>query len=201
MPAAGRETMQRRQHVNLDDWDRKIISMFAANPSVSQDDIAAAVDLSQPSVAMRIRKLRQMGAIETQAGINPFAMGLFVAKVDISSNDPGRIVEMFRGCPYFANAFTVSGRHNLCLLFLSENLATLESIVNGHIRTEKSVSDVEFNIIISSEKTMTIPVVLTPERTKVPPCGILINCKDCKSFDEDRCLGCPATGQYKGWFY
>jgi hypothetical protein len=108
---------------------------------------------------------------------------------------------MFKNCPYFANGFSISGKHNLCLFFVSESIATLEAIINGHIRPNKSVTDVDFNIVIATEKDFIVTAILTPEISDTPPCGILIQCKNCSSFKEGKCLGCPATGIYKGWFY
>jgi Lrp/AsnC family leucine-responsive transcriptional regulator len=187
--------------MKIDDKDKLIISMYAENPDISQEEIAQKIKLSQPSVAIRIKKLRENGALETQTGINPIKMGLYMAKVDISSNDPSELLRMFKNCPYFANGFSVSGTNNLCLFFISENIATLEAIVNGHIRPNKSVSDVNFNIVINSEKPYIIPAVLSTDIQENAPCGILIRCRDCPSFQDKKCMGCPATGEYQGWFY
>ncbi len=187
--------------MKLDEKDRIIISMYAENPDVSQEEIGAAIELSQPSVAMRVRKLKNRGAIEKQTGINPLKMGLYIAKVDISANNSQDILKMFKDCPYFANGFTISGKYNLCLFFMSENISTLEAIVNGHIRSNKSVIEVDFNIVINYEKDFIVPTILTQEITETPPCGILLNCKDCPSFKDRRCMGCPVTGSYQGWFY
>jgi DNA-binding Lrp family transcriptional regulator len=187
--------------MKLDEKDRTIITMYASDPDVSQESIAKAVKLSQPSVAARIAKLRQSGALERQFGINPLRLGLYLAKVDVSSTKPEEILRMFQGCPYFANGFTVSGKSNLCLLFFSESVATLEAIVNGHIRSNPSVSDVDFNIIITAEKELVVPVILKPKRSKDPPCGMRGNCKECQSFKAGKCMGCPVTGQYQGSFY
>ena len=187
--------------MKIDEKDRMIITMFAENSDISQDEIARRIKLSQPSVAVRIRKLKEGGGLETQTGIDPFKMGLYMAKVDISSNNTSKVMDMFKGCPYFANGFTVSGRNNLSLFFVSEKITTLEAIVNNHIRSHKSVNDVDFNIIISSEKNYVFPANLTPETDDKPPCGIMIKCRDCQAFHEERCNGCPATGDYQGWFY
>jgi len=187
--------------MKLDDRDRRIISMFALDPDVSQEAIAQEIGLSQPSVAARIRKLKLAGAIETQTGINPEKMGLYTAKVDVACNNTSLILDMFKGCPYFAHGFTVSGTHNVSMLFVGENIATLEAIVNNHIRSHESVKEVDFNIVIRSEKPLIVPTVLTPERVNTAPCGILLECRDCPSFHEKNCMGCPATGQYQGWFY
>ena len=187
--------------MRFDSKDRIIISMYAEDPDVSQESIAKKVNLSQPSVAARIAKLKEGGALSSQLGINPLKMGLYVAKVDISSTRPDEILDMFKGCPYFANGFTISGKSNLCLLFFSESIATLESIVNGHIRSNPSVSDVDFNIVITSERDYIVPSVMNFERCELPPCGIKLQCRDCSSFKSRKCMGCPVTGQYQGTLY
>jgi Lrp/AsnC family transcriptional regulator, leucine-responsive regulatory protein len=187
--------------MKLDDKDRTIISMYSQDPDVSQERIAKAIGLSQPSVALRVARLKTSGALEKLVGVSPLKMGLYLAKVDLSSTDPGAILQMFRGCPYFANGFSVSGRHNLCLFFFSESVATLESIVNGHIRANSTVTDVDFDIVITSEKDFVVPVQLKPERCSEPPCGIKMECRKCPSFREKKCMGCPITGQYQGTFY
>jgi DNA-binding Lrp family transcriptional regulator len=187
--------------IKLDEKDRKILSKFAADPDVSQDSIAKEVGLSQPSVASRVSKLRQSGALEKIVGINPLRMGLYLAKVDLSSTRPNEILAMFRDCPYFANGFTVSGKHNLCLFFFSESVATLEAIVNGHLRADDSVSDLDFDIVITSEKSMIVPTVLSIPKKSEPPCGTKMQCRQCPSFKACKCMGCPVTGQYQGTFY
>ena len=187
--------------LKLDKKDRIIISMYVEDSQVSQESIAKKVNLSQPSVAARVLKLRGKGALENQVGINPLKLGLYLAKVDISSTKPDDILHMFNECPYFANGFTISGKNNLCLLFFSESIATLESIVNGHIRSNPSVTDVDFNIVITSERDYIVPSVLDFEHRDHPPCGMKGNCRDCPSFKSTKCMGCPLTGQYQGTFY
>lgn len=185
----------------MDEKDKVIITMFSKDPTVSQEVISKAIGLSQPSVAVRIRKLREQGAIVTQSGIDPFRMGLYLAKVDIKTTNSLELLEIFKGCPFFAHGFTVSGKNNLTLIFISENIEALEALVNNHIRSNESVIDVDFNIIISSERELVIPTALVAGDLKEPPCKTHIECKDCPSFRARRCTGCPAMGKERGWFY
>lgn len=185
----------------LNKSDRKIVSMFGQDPRISQEEIAKELKITQPSVAGRIKKLREIGALETLVGINPNKMNLNIGKVDITATNTQAILDMFEGCPYFVNGFNVSGRYNLCLFFMAENIATMEAIINGHIRPNENVTEVEFNIVISSVKPMVVPTVLTPTKKNKPPCGILMQCKDCASFKCKNCMGCPAIGQYQGWLF
>ncbi len=176
---------------NLDQKDKVIISMYSKDKDVSQEVVAKEVGISQPSVAVRVRKLKESGALDSLIGINPFKMGMYVAKVDIVSNDPSQLIDMIQACPYFAHGFTVSGRHNLCLFFISEDIARLESMVNCHVRPHPSVTEVDFNIVISSENAFILPVEMVRHSLSDPPCNVAEVCDECSYFLKNKCGGCP----------
>jgi len=148
--------------MKLDKKDRMILSILAVNPYVSQDRIAKAVGLSQPSVASRIKNLRKGDVLNTNVGLDPMRLGLNVCIVNITTTDPNKILKMFAGCPFFINGFTMSGRSNLTLMFMGENISTMESIINNHLRSKDYVQDIEFNIMISTEKPLIVPTMLLP---------------------------------------
>jgi len=186
--------------LRLDKKDKEIITLLNENSSISQDTIAMKINLSQPSVAMRLKKLKDIGAIVNVYGMNPLKMGLYLAKIDVVTNNTTKILNMFRDCPYFLNGFIVSGKSNLSLFFVGEDVATLEAIVDGHLRPNKEIQNVEFNIIIGVAKDLILPVKMNIKRDDSPPCGIGITCKDCSIYG-NRCLGCPVTGHYKGFLW
>lgn len=186
------------RNFKLDDKDREILTLLSEDPEISQEKIAKTINLSQPSVAVRLKKLKEMGAFSKVCGINPLKMGLHLAKVEVSTNNITKILKMFKNCPYFLNAFTVSGKSNLCLLFVGEDIATLESIVEGHLRPLEEVKEIEFNIIISAANDLIMPFQMKIKPANKQPCGINIQCADCPSYQENKCLGCPIIDQYKG---
>jgi DNA-binding Lrp family transcriptional regulator len=175
--------------------------MFSKNPGVSQDTIGEVVGLSQPSVAVRVRKLKEAGALELQAGVDPFKLGLQIAKVDVTTSNPGKVLKLFASCPYFMNGLIISGKNNLSLFFVAENISTLESIVDGHLRRMPEVHLVDFNIVISSSKKMVMPVDLVWEEKGVGPCDAHGICTECDSFRSGRCAGCPMVVPGDGWFF
>jgi Lrp/AsnC family transcriptional regulator, leucine-responsive regulatory protein len=181
----------------FDEKDKAILTMFSADPDVSQESIAEAIDLKQPSVAVRVRKLRDAGALEMQAGVEPFRLGLQVAKVDVTTTDPGKVIKLFASCPYFMNGLIISGKNNLSLFFVAENISTLESIVDGHLRKMPEVQQVDFNIVISAAKRMVMPVDLVWKK----PCVPHGTCLECESYKAKRCTGCPMTVKGNGWFF
>jgi DNA-binding Lrp family transcriptional regulator len=188
-----------RQITKLDDKDRKIISMLHDNQEVFQEDIAKTVKLSQPSVAVRIKKLKEKGIIDQIIGVNLNKVGLYVAMVIVRTTNTTKILNMFLHCPFFLNGFVISGEKNLMLLFAGEDLASLESMIDERLRPDVDVQSADLSIIISSIKDFVMPIKLTKRPLNKPPCGI--DYKECQASDENRCFGCPATSRYKGIFW
>ena len=96
-------------------------------------------------------------------------------------------------------AETFSGKENLMLLFAGEDLASLESMIDERLRSNQDVKSAEFNILISSIKDFIMPVKMVERPLNKPPCGV--DYRECQSYHENRCFGCPATSRYKGVFW
>ncbi len=184
---------------DLDEKDRKIVSLFERDPDVSQVEIAEQVGLSQPTVGARIGKLKQAGVISTVAGMNLVKVGLKLAKVDVTARNSVDVLRQFRACPCFLNGFVVSGKENLSLFFIAEDVSTIDSIVDKHIRGHPAVTDVDLGIIITTINDLIMPVKLSVEKSDLTPCGI--DCKACDYYTSGRCLGCAASTAYKGTFW
>ena len=185
--------------VDLDEKDRKIVSLFEINPDISQVEIAEQVGLSQPTVGARIAKLKLSGVISTIAGMNLMKVGLKMAKVDVTTKDSIKVVNQFKGCPYFLIGFVVSGKENICMHFIAEDISSVEAIVDKHIRSDPSVMDVDLGIVITTINDMIQPVRLNVVKSEMTPCGH--NCAECDYYKSNRCLGCAASTAYKGNFW
>lgn len=184
----------------LDRKDLAIISLYSRNPEISQEEIARKLGISQPAVAMRIRKLTSTGTLSKQVGLDIFKAGLHLAKVDVTTTSTTKVLRAFRTCPYFLNGLVTSGRNNLCLFFVAEDIATLEAIVDNHLRANKDVQSVDFNIVISSAHSIIAPIRIHGKADR-QPCETAVECRKCPSYIDGRCIGCPIIGQYKGWLW
>ena len=187
--------------VSLDKKDKMILSLTHDNQEISQEEIAKKLHISQPSVAIRIKKLKKRGLIEQIIGVNLNKVALKVAMVRLATTNTEKILNMFRDCPFFLNGFIISGKDNLVLLLVGDDLASLESIIDSHIRPDKDVQSVDFDVIITSIKDFVIPVNIPIVAFNKPPCDLDHECKDCSAFKTNRCFGCPATGKYEGNFW
>jgi DNA-binding Lrp family transcriptional regulator len=188
-----------RESIKLDEKDRKIITLLHDNQEISQEEIAKIVHLSQPSVAMRIKKLKEKGIIDHIIGVNLNKVGIYVAIVMVRTANTTKILNMFRDCPFFLNGFVISGEKNLMLLLGGEDLASLESMIDERLRPDEDVQSADFNIMISSIKDFVMPIKIIERSLNKPPCGV--EYKECQAYSENRCFGCPATSRYKGGFW
>jgi Lrp/AsnC family leucine-responsive transcriptional regulator len=187
-----------REFLDLDKRDREILSLLELNPEMSQNDMAEKLKISQPSVSARVHKLKQKGALSHVVGMNLKKVNLYMAKVDVIANNTSSVLEIFKDCPYFLNGLIVSGKHNLCLFFIGEDIATLEAIVDGHLRSNPLVKGAEVSIVITTMKDLVMPVKMSFDTSSTPPCGNGCNCKECAHHISNRCLGCPVTNSYNG---
>ncbi len=187
-----------REFLDFDKRDRQILSLLEKYPEMSQNDIAEKLGISQPSVSARMHKLKQKGALAHVVGMNLKKVDLYMAKVDVIANNTSLVLDIFKDCPYFLNGLIVSGKHNLCLFFVGEDIATLEAIVDGHLRSNPLVRSAEVSIVITPMKDLIMPIKMNFDFSSVPPCGHGCNCKDCPHHISSRCLGCPVTSSYNG---
>lgn len=187
--------------IKIDKRDRIILNLIYNNQEISQEEIAKKIHIAQPSVAARIKKLKKIGLIEQNIGINLNKVGLKVAMVRLATTNTEKILNMFRDCPFFLNGFIVSGEENLVLLLVGDDMSSLESIIDSHIRPNINVQSVDFDVIITSIKDFVIPINIPKEALNNPPCGLDHKCEECYAYKTNRCFGCPATGKYKGIFW
>lgn len=187
-----------KEFLDLDKRDREILSLLEQYPEMSQSDMAEKLKISQPSVSARIHKLKQKGALSHVVGMNLKKVDLYLAKVDVVANNTSSILDIFKDCPYFLNGLIVSGRNNMCLFFVGEDISTLEAIVDGHLRSNPLVKSAELSIVITTMKDFVMPIKMNFDFSSTPPCGNGCNCKDCSHHISNRCLGCPVTNSYNG---
>ena len=182
----------------IDRTDRRIISLLMEKPDISQSEIASHLKLSQPAIYTRIRRMKNRGIITSLVGVNLKKTDLHIAKIEITAKDPWKIVEFFKECPICLNGLITSGKHNMCLFFVSEKLEAIDCCVNHHLRKNPNIIDVEFNVVVTPIKNLVVPLRMYHERQEKSPCGRICAKQPC--YLAEKCLGCPATTFYKGKF-
>jgi len=181
---------------SIDEIDKKIISILSGNPGISQAELSAHLKITQPAVSLRIRKLEEKGIVTHMIGTDISKAQLFLAKVDLSTNDVEGVLRVLEKCPLYLNCFLTSGRHNMTCLMMGENVRSIMSCVDSRLRQNLPVRNIEFDLVVTPTKPFVVPLKPRMEKSPLTPCGA--DCGTCSFFKNERCLGCPASIHYKG---
>jgi Lrp/AsnC family leucine-responsive transcriptional regulator len=166
------------EKMGIDERDARIISWYAEDPSVSQSEIAKRLRLSQPSVNARIQKLIKRGLLSSNTGLRFSASNLFMMRVDFTATYPGRILAKLKQCSFFVNGFVMSGKNNVSVFLVCDDLRKIDEIINAYIRDDPSASDINTNVVVSSAKDFVFALNFTQELHR-RNCTELNTCKDC----------------------
>ncbi len=182
--------------VNLDEKDKTIITLLQENPSLSQNKISKKLNLSQPAVGARIKKLLETGFLSHTIGINPEKVGLHFVRLDILAKDSEHILSSIGKCPYVLNTVFMDGERNLSIFLVSEDFSTLESVKSRFIEYN-GIKNAHFNIILKSENRIVLPLKLV-EKGERASCNMDLHCEECRYYKNGKCIGCPFSPLYKG---
>lgn len=191
LPTADQKSMQ-----SIDETDRTILGLLSDNPNISQAELSEHLKISQPAVSLRIRKLEQKGVLTHVVGTDVKTAEIFLAKVELSTNNVEGVLKAIEKCPLYLNGFLTSGRHNMTFLLIGENVRSIMSCIDSRLRQTLPVRNLEFDLIVTPTKPLVIPLKPTIQKNLLTPCGA--NCSICSFYTSERCLGCPASVHYKG---
>jgi Lrp/AsnC family leucine-responsive transcriptional regulator len=166
-----------KDRLGLDDKDIKLLASLTKDPGISQQELAKALGLSQPSVNVRLRKLRERGVLAVQAGIDAGQAGVSLARVDFTCPDPDQILSLLSRCSFFVNGFVMSGTRNVSAFLIGEDLRKVERIVNRYLRANPAVTDIELSVVVQVVKPFICSLDLAKEHAG--PCDNPAGCEHC----------------------
>jgi DNA-binding Lrp family transcriptional regulator len=169
------------EKLGLDDKDVVILSYYMENPMISQSEIAENLKLSQPSVFVRIQKLKKKGLLNYNIGIDFSKTNLFLCRVDLTAKKPNELLDQIKKCPFFVNGYVMSGETNVSIMLVHEDLKKIDEIVNTHLRDQPDVHGLRMNVVVSSAKDFIFQVDLRRELNPDANCGYVGKCKNCSS--------------------
>lgn len=133
----------------LDDVNRRILAVLAAEPRISMSELARRVGLSAPTVRERVTGLTESGVIRGfSLDVDPAAIGLPVAAWVRIRPGPGqlqRIAELAERTPEVSECHRVSGEDCFLLKVHTADIADLEPVLDrflahGHTTSSFVVS-------------------------------------------------------------
>ncbi len=160
--------------LEIDNIDIQIINLVQENPHLTHTEIAKLIARSQPTVGMRIRRLRKRGILQYFAGINVKEANFILSRINIQCNNPNQILNVVNDCPFIINAFRLSGKKNLSFTLVAPNLKIMERIINFLLRKNLNITNISINIITDILKDFIIHIDFNIEN-----CDCILN-SDCK---------------------
>jgi Lrp/AsnC family leucine-responsive transcriptional regulator len=143
--------------MTLNQIDYKILDLLQKDARATQSEIAAAVGLSQPAVAERMRKLEQEGVITGYAArVDGRQLGKDItAFIGVGIEHPKRNAEFARrilALPDVLECHHVTGSDSYLLKVVTENTETLDRLISESLRTIPGVTRTHTTIVMSSVK-------------------------------------------------
>jgi DNA-binding Lrp family transcriptional regulator len=187
----------------MDKIDWKLIMQLRSDGRKTFKELGEAIGFTSLGAKKRIEKLLKKNLIHISALVNTDALDLRLALIllEIESAETMRnIIDRYSKCPRVINFFTTIGGYNLIALVMAENQATLESesMEKCALRSGEGIRRSEFYLIGRVQHYPFLPLKADAlkEKGDITPCGV--QCKDCPSFQDNKCVGCPALSYYRG---
>jgi Lrp/AsnC family leucine-responsive transcriptional regulator len=182
----------------LDDVDALLLKTLSRHPRINQVELAKKLDLTQPAISLRLRKLKKMGLInDVGPRLDAKSIGLKMMKVDMQVKNGEVLREKFRSCPAVADNYMVEN-NSMCMILVGENTSFLNCMVAHHLKKNSDITNVSSELIIDSLHGFKTSMD-TKHKLDLPPCGDG-PCNKCECYIDNggECVGCPMTKFYKG---
>jgi Lrp/AsnC family transcriptional regulator for asnA, asnC and gidA len=187
----------------MDEIDWKLIKELRSNGRKTYKELGEAIGFTSLGAKKRVEKLLKKDIIHISALVNTDVLDLRLALIllEIENAETVRnIIDRYSKCPRVINFFTTMGGYNLIALVMAEDQTTLESesMEKCALRSGKGIRRSELYIIGRVHQYPFLPLNLKVlgGNKEVTPCGVL--CKNCQSFQDEKCVGCPVLNDYKG---
>ena len=143
----------------LDETDRALLRLLQQDADQSAAALAKNLDMSQPAIWRRIKRLREEGVIKGVAlNLNRGKLGLGVTVfLGIKLATKGRVsLEDFeravKAIPEVQQIEHVLGLYDYRLRVVARDISDFERVLRRRIMTLSGVGDLEANVLLSEEK-------------------------------------------------
>jgi len=189
--------------LQLDDIDWKIIKKLRSDGRKTFKELGETIGFTSLGAKKRVDKLRKKGIIDITALVNTNALqmrlALILLEID-SAENMQEIINRYRKCPRIINFFVTMGGYNLIAWVMAEDQNTLESECTEKcaLRSGEGIRRSEVYVIgkVHNYPFFALNVDALEVKGDTAPCGV--QCKNCHSFLDHKCVGCPTLSYYRG---
>lgn len=192
---------KKKHKFKLDKINLSIFKSLLEDGKINYTKIGRKHDLSHVSIKNRFENLIQKEIIQPQILFNfskfDYKLGVLLLEIDVKAQE--KIQNIYKNCPRLIFFFPIIGEYNYVLIFFAEDLSTLETMLNScMLYNLDGVRKSNIMIFSEEQENLFLPIRwhLFENITEDTPCGTC--CKYCKSFMQEKCLGCPSSTHYRG---
>jgi DNA-binding Lrp family transcriptional regulator len=145
--------------MELDDRDRRILTLLQQDSRLSNADLAEQVGMSSSALWRRVKAFEEAGIIERYgAVVSPRRMGLgfqAIVHVHLTRHDPERIVEFIRAVERHeavVECFATTGQADYHLRVLTRDLEAYNSFLETFLFRLSAVASAQTNVVLRSVK-------------------------------------------------
>ena len=152
----------------MDHIDYRILDLLQRDARTTQVQIAAAVGLSQPSVADRIKKLDASGAVLGYvARVDPRRVGndirAFIGVRVAHPRHHDAFIRRIQQIPEVLECHRVAGTDSYMLKVVARNTEALDDLISNRLRRLSGVTRTTTTIVLATVKETTAVPVHLPE--------------------------------------
>jgi DNA-binding Lrp family transcriptional regulator len=188
--------------LELDDIDWKVIYLLQQDGRTTYRELGNTIGFTGLGAKKRVIRLIDQNVIHPSVLVNVDQLDMRLAIIMLEVETPEamqKILDRYRECPRVLNFFTSLGGYNLIALVMAEDQGTLESesMEQCALRSGEGIRRSEFYPIrsIPYSPFLHLKQYVHSQRDHAP-CNA--NCRECPSFKDQHCIGCPTVSYYKG---
>ena len=183
---------------NLDNIDKKIIGMINDNWQQGTTKMGKKIGISHTAVRSRLKRL-QKDVLKINCSIDIEKLGLKMFFICLEARFKSKVINHVKNCPKIICYFNTYGEYNFVMLAVAENTDTMESMIEQCF-SFNFTNITKYNVmpIATSSTTCQHIRFFTEDEKNNMKCDFKTDCPNCKSFKENRCVGCPLYEGYKG---
>ncbi|HZU48051.1 MAG TPA: Lrp/AsnC family transcriptional regulator [Mycobacterium sp.] len=151
---AGRAAAKDLRPVDLDDMDRKILSLLHADARITNSALAEKLGIAPSTCHGRVRRLLELGVIlGFYTDVDPIAIGLplqAMIAVNLQSNARGKIrsfIQQIRRKPQVMDVYFLAGPDDFILHVAARDTEDLRSFVVENLNADADVAGTQTSLI------------------------------------------------------
>jgi Lrp/AsnC family leucine-responsive transcriptional regulator len=155
----------------VDTIDEQILRLLTEDARMSWADLAAAVNLSAPSVADRVKKLEERAVLRAfRADVDPKAVGCgltaFVAASVAGPRERAAFLARVHAMPEVLECHHVAGDDDYLVKVRCRDTDDLERILTKELKAHDGVARTRTTIVLSTVKETNVPPPLVARERK-----------------------------------